>query len=107
MAWILLVVAGIFEVIWASAMKHSEGFTKLGPSAITLGAMIISFGLLAAAMRQLPLGTAYMIWTGIGAIGAFIYGVVALNEPANAMRIGAAALIVAGIAVMKFATPAS
>ena len=107
MAWILLVVAGIFEVIWASAMKHSEGFTKLGPSAITLGAMIISFGLLAAAMRQLPLGTAYMIWTGIGAIGAFIYGVVALNEPANAMRIGAAALIVAGIAVMKFATPAT
>ncbi len=107
MAWILLVVAGIFEIIWASAMKHSEGFTKLGPSAITLGAMIISFGLLAAAMRQLPLGTAYMIWTGIGAIGAFIYGVVALNEPANAMRIGAAALIVAGIAVMRFATPAS
>ncbi len=107
MAWILLVVAGIFEIIWASAMKHSEGFTKLGPSAITLGAMIISFGLLAAAMRQLPLGTAYMIWTGIGAIGAFIYGVVALNEPANAMRIGAAALIVAGIAVMKFATPAT
>lgn len=107
MAWILLVVAGIFEVIWASAMKHSEGFTKLGPSAITLGAMIISFGLLAAAMRQLPLGTAYMIWTGIGAIGAFIYGVVALNEPANAMRIGAAALIVAGITVMKFATPAT
>ncbi len=107
MAWILLVVAGIFEIIWASAMKHSEGFTKLGPSAITLGAMIISFGLLAAAMRQLPLGTAYMIWTGIGAIGAFIYGVVALNEPANAMRIGAAALIVTGIAVMKFATPAS
>ncbi len=107
MAWILLVVAGIFEIIWASAMKHSEGFTKLGPSAITLGAMIISFGLLAAAMRQLPLGTAYMIWTGIGAIGAFIYGVVALNEPANAMRIGAAALIVTGIAVMKFATPAT
>ncbi|MBN9788718.1 QacE family quaternary ammonium compound efflux SMR transporter [Pseudonocardia sp. TMWB2A] len=107
MAWILLVVAGIFEIIWASAMKRSEGFTKLGPSAITLGAMIISFGLLAAAMRQLPLGTAYMIWTGIGAIGAFIYGVVALNEPANAMRIGAAALIVTGIAVMKFATPAS
>lgn len=107
MAWILLVVAGIFEIIWASAMKHSEGFTKLGPSAITLGAMIISFGLLAAAMRQLPLGTAYMIWTGIGAIGAFIYGVVALNEPANAMRIGAAALIVTGIAVMKLATPAT
>ena len=107
MAWILLVTAGIFEIIWASAMKHSEGFTKLGPSAITLGAMIISFGLLAAAMRQLPLGTAYLIWTGIGAIGAFIYGVVALNEPANAMRIGAAALIVSGIVVMKFATPAT
>ena len=107
MACIFLVTAGIFEIIWASAMKHSEGFTKLGPSAITLGAMIISFGLLAAAMRQLPLGTAYMIWTGIGAIGAFIYGVVALNEPANAMRIGAAALIVSGIVVMKFATPAT
>lgn len=107
MAWILLVIAGLFEVVWASAMKHSEGFTKLGPSALTIGAMLVSFGLLAAAMRQLPLGTAYMIWTGIGAVGAFAYGVVALNEPANAMRIGAAALIVAGIALMKFATPAS
>ena len=105
MAWIMLFVAGIFEIVWAAAMKQSEGFTRLGPTALTLVAMLISFGLLAGAMRQLPLGTSYMIWTGIGAVGAFIYGVVALNEPANAMRIGAATLIVAGIVTMKLATP--
>lgn len=107
MAWLLLIIAGIFEIIWAAAMKQSEGFTKLGPTALTLAAMLVSFGLLAAAMRQLPLGTSYMIWTGIGAMGAFIYGVVALNEPANAMRIGAALLILAGIVLMKVATPAT
>ncbi|MDK3100007.1 DMT family transporter [Morganella morganii] len=82
MPWILLITAGLFEVVWAFTMKQSEGFTKLGPSVITIIAMLISFGLLAMAMRALPLGTAYTIWTGIGAIGAFIVGIVVLGEPA-------------------------
>lgn len=107
MAWLMLCAAGIFEIVWAAAMKQSEGFTRLGPTAVTLIAMLISFGLLAAAMRQLPLGTSYMIWTGIGAVGAFIYGVVVLNEPANMMRLAAALLIVCGIVLMKLATPAA
>ena len=71
MAWILLVLAGIFEIVWAYSMKLSEGFSKLTPSVITIFFMILSFGLLASAMRTLPLGTAYTIWTGIGAIGSF------------------------------------
>lgn len=87
MPWILLITAGLFEIVWAFTMKQSEGFTKLGPSVITIIAMLISFGLLAMAMRALPLGTAYTIWTGIGAIGAFIVGIVVLGEPANLMRI--------------------
>lgn len=96
MPWILLITAGLFEVVWAFTMKQSEGFTKLGPSVITIIAMLISFGLLAMAMRALPLGTAYTIWTGIGAIGAFIVGIVVLGEPANMMRIIAGVLIISG-----------
>ncbi|PZQ99949.1 MAG: quaternary ammonium compound-resistance protein SugE [Cereibacter sphaeroides] len=101
MAWIILVIAGIFEVVWAFAMKQSDGFTKLVPTTITLVAMIISFGLLSWSMRVLPLGTAYTIWTGIGAVGAFAVGIMFLGEPANAMRILAAAMIVGGLVLMK------
>ena len=86
MAWVVLVFAGIFEIVWAYSMKLSEGFTKLGPSLVTLFFMILSFGLLAYAMKTLPLGTAYTIWTGIGAIGSFLVGIFILGEPATAMR---------------------
>ncbi|AWC95178.1 TPA: quaternary ammonium compound efflux SMR transporter SugE [Morganella morganii subsp. morganii] len=106
MPWILLITAGLFEVVWAFTMKQSEGFTKVGPSVITIIAMLISFGLLAMAMRALPLGTAYTIWTGIGAIGAFIVGIMVLGEPANMMRIIAGVLIISGLVMMKLASPA-
>ncbi len=104
MAWIYLTIAGILEVVWAYYMKKSEGFTLLAPSLITLIAMIASFGLLAVAMRSLPLGTAYTIWTGIGAVGAFILGIVALGEAATPMRLIAAALIVSGLVLMKLSS---
>ena len=104
MAWIVLVTAGILEIVWAFFMKKSEGFTLVVPSAITLVTMIASFGLLSYAMRTLPLGTAYTIWTGIGAVGAFIVGVLILGESANPMRIAAAVLIVAGIVMMKLSS---
>ena len=106
MPWILLITAGLFEVVWAFTMKQSEGFTKVGPSVITIIAMLISFGLLAMAMRALPLGTAYTIWTGIGAIGAFIVGIMVLGEPANMMRIIAGVLIISGLVMMKLASSA-
>jgi quaternary ammonium compound-resistance protein SugE len=105
MAWILLMLAGLLEVVWAYAMKESHGFTKLWPSVITLVAMIASFALLAISMRTLPLGTAYTVWTGIGAVGAFLVGIMVLNEPANAPRLVAAGLIVAGLVMMKVASP--
>ncbi|MFX4223608.1 MAG: quaternary ammonium compound efflux SMR transporter SugE [Thalassobaculum sp.] len=105
MPWVVLVVAGLFEVVWAVAMKQSAGFTRLGPSLVTLAAMLVSFGLLAWAMRSLPLGTAYMVWTGIGAVGAFVVGVIFLGEAVNALRLAAALLIVAGLVLMKLSTP--
>ncbi|MDZ4372944.1 MAG: SMR family transporter [Phenylobacterium sp.] len=105
MAWIMLFVAGLLEVVWAYFMKQSEGFTRLVPSTITLLAMIASFGLLAAAMRVLPLSVAYMIWTGIGAVGAFLVGVLVLGEQAGAMRLAAAAMIVGGLVLMKLSSP--
>jgi quaternary ammonium compound-resistance protein SugE len=105
MAWPVLIVAGLLEVVWAYTMKLSHGFTRLGPSFITLLAMIASFAMLAYAMRTLPLGTAYTVWTGIGAIGAFVVGIVILNEPANLLRVLAAALIVSGLILMKIASP--
>ena len=104
MAWILLLIAGMLEVVWAYSMKLSESFTKLTPSVITVVMMIASFGLLSIAMRTLPLGTAYTIWTGIGAVGAFIVGIVALGEQLNAMRVCAAVLIVCGIVLMKMSS---
>jgi quaternary ammonium compound-resistance protein SugE len=103
MAWFALVVAGLLEVIWAYTMKLSEGFTRLWPSITTFVVMAASFGLLSWAMRSLPLGTAYMVWTGIGAVGAFVVGIVVLGEPAGALRLLAAALIVSGLVLMRLA----
>jgi len=104
MAWIYLIIAGLLEVVWAYAMKKSDGFTLLLPSAITLITMAASFALLAMAMRSLPLGTAYTIWTGIGAVGAFVLGIVALGEAATPMRLIAAGLIVSGLVLMKLSS---
>lgn len=105
MAWLYLVCAGVLEVVWAYAMKLSQGFTKPIESAVTIVTMLASFTLLSIAMRHLPLGTAYTVWTGIGAVGAFIVGVVVLGEQAGIMRIAAATLIVAGIVLMKLSAP--
>ena len=106
MAWIYLTIAGVFEVVWAFSMKQSEGFTRLTPSIVTIVAMIASFALLALSMRSLPLGTAYTIWTGIGAVGAFLVGIVWLGEAVSATRIAAALLIVGGLILMKLSSPA-
>lgn len=104
MAWVYLAFAGILEIVWAFYMKQSEGFSRLWPSLITLATMIASFGLLSVAMRSLPLGTAYVIWTGIGAVGAFLVGITVLGEQASFMRVCAAVLIVSGIVLMKLAS---
>src|SRR5690606_14941644 len=101
MAWIVLILAGIFEIVWAYSMKLSEGFTRLTPSIITIVFMVLSFALLAYAMRTLPLGTAYTIWTGIGAVGSFLIGIWVLGEPATALRMLAAVLIISGLVLMK------
>lgn len=103
MAWIYLVVAGLLEVVWASAMKQSDGFTRPLASAVTILTMIASFALLSFAMRTLPLGTAYTVWTGIGAVGAFLVGVTFLSEPVTVLRVTAAVLIVTGLVLMKLA----
>jgi len=101
MAWIMLFFAGLLEIVWATAMKLSAGFTRPLATGVTIVAMIGSFALLSLAMRQLPLGTAYTVWTGIGAVGAFVAGIVMLGETISVMRIVAAGLIVAGITLMK------
>ena len=101
MAWFILIVAGILEVVWAVSMKQSDGFSRLWPSLVTLAAMLASVGLLALAMRSLPLGTAYVVWTGIGAVGAFLVGIAYLGEAASLGRILAALLIVCGLMLMK------
>lgn len=106
MAWIYLLVAGLLEVVWAYSMKLSEGFTRPAASIVTIVAMIFSFGLLSIAMRSLPLGTAYTVWTGIGAVGAFIVGIMVLGEQASALRIAAAAMIVGGLVLMKLSSTA-
>lgn len=103
MSWFLLVCAGVLEVVWAYFLKQSHGFSRLGPSVATLAAMGVSFFLLALAMRSLPLGTAYMVWTGIGAVGAFAVGVLVQGEQAGGLRLLAAGLIVAGLVLMKLA----
>lgn len=101
MAWIYLVIAGILEIVWAFLMKQSAGFTRLWPSIGTILFMAASFGLLSLSMKTLPLGTAYVGWTGIGAVGAFVVGMVLLHEPASLLRVFAAALIVTGLVLMK------
>ncbi len=101
MAWIYLILAGVLEVVWAFSMKQSEGFTRPLPTLVTIIFMIGSFGLLSVSMRTLPLGTAYTIWTGIGAIGAFVVGVAVLGEQLSAARVIAALLIVSGLILMK------
>lgn len=106
MAWIFLGVAGLLEVVWAYMMKVSDGFSKPVESTITIVAMIGSFWLLSMAMKELPLGTAYAIWTGVGAIGAFILGIIVLGEAASLMRIGSALLILAGMIGLKLASDA-
>ena len=104
MAWAILILAGIFEIIWAYSMKMSEGFTRLTPSVVTIVFMILSVVLLSMSMRTLPLGTAYTIWTGIGAIGSFVVGIIILNEPITATRMIAAVLIVSGLVLMKLSS---
>ncbi len=104
MAWVLLVVAGLLEVVWAYFMKVSDGFSKLTPSILTIVFMMASFGLLSYAMKSLPLGTAYTVWTGIGAVGSFAVGIFFLGEPASAMRMLAAVLIISGLVLMKLSS---
>lgn len=106
MAWVFLGVAGLLEVVWAYMLKVSDGFSKPVESAIAIVAMIASFWLLSLAMKELPLGTAYAIWTGIGAVGAFILGIIVLGEAATPMRIASALLILAGMIGLKLASDA-
>jgi quaternary ammonium compound-resistance protein SugE len=106
MSWVYLFIAGLLEVAWAVGLKYTNGFTKLIPSLWTLLAMLGSIGMLGLALRQLPLGTAYAVWTGIGTVGTAIAGMVLLNEPAGALRLGAIGLIAAGIIALKFLSPA-
>lgn len=106
MAWLLLVVAGLFEVGWAIGLKYTDGFTRLWPTVGTIAAMVISLGLLGVAMKSLPVGTSYAVWVGVGAVGTAILGIVLLGESASAGRLISLALIVAGIVGLKLASPA-
>ena len=105
MSWIVLFVAGLLEVAWAVGLKYTAGFTKLVPSVLTLTAMAGSVGLLGLALRDLPLGTAYAVWTGIGTVGTAIYGIAVLGEPSEAARLVCIALIVSGILGLKLLSP--
>lgn len=105
MPWLLLLVAGLLEVAWTCSMKLSDGFTRLVPSLVTVVLVIVSFLLLALSMRAIPLGTAYAIWSGIGAIGAFIVGAMVFGEQLSLVRMAGLLMIVGGLALMKFATP--
>ena len=105
MAWFILVLAGLFEVAWAIGLKYTEGFTRLWPTVGTVVAMIISLGLLGVAMKSLPVGTAYAIWVGVGAVGTVILGIVLFQEPMNALRMVSVGLIIAGLIGLKLATP--
>ena len=105
MTWILLVLAGLCEVAWAIGLKYTEGFTRPLPTVGTISAMLISIWLLGIAMKSLPVGTAYAVWVGIGAVGTAILGIILLNESASAARLASLGLIVAGIVGLKLATP--
>ncbi|MGH8797664.1 MAG: quaternary ammonium compound efflux SMR transporter SugE [Caldimonas sp.] len=106
MPWLVLVLAGLFEIGWAVGLKYTEGFTRLWPTVGTVAAMVVSLGLLGVAMKSLPVGTAYAVWVGVGAVGTAILGIVLLGESANAGRLVSLVLIVAGIVGLKLATPA-
>ena len=106
MNWIILVIAGLFEIGWAIGLKYTDGFSKLWPTVWTLASMIVSLGLLGVAMKSLPVGTAYAVWVGVGAVGTAILGIVLLGEPANPGRLISLGLIVAGIIGLKLATVA-
>ena len=106
MAWAILVLAGLCEVGWAIGLKYTDGFTRVWPTLWTVLAMILSLWLLGIAMKALPVGTAYSVWVGVGAVGTVILGIVLLGEPANAARLVSVALIIAGIVGLKLATPA-
>ena len=101
-SWLLLLVAGLLEVVWAIGLKYTVGFTRFVPSAITIAAMIASVWLLALALKGIPVGTGYAVWTGIGAVGTAILGIMLFDEPANAARLACIGLIVAGIFGLKF-----
>jgi len=105
MSWLLLIVAGLLEVGWAIGLKYTEGFTRFWPSLGTTLAMIVSIGLLGIAMKTLPVGTAYAVWVGIGAVGTVLLGIVLFGEPASALRVASIVLIVAGIVGLKLAAP--
>ncbi len=107
MSWIYLAIAGIFEVVWAISLKYSAGFTRLYPSLITIAGMVVSFYFLSLATKVLPIGTAYAVWTGIGAVGAVIVGMVLLNEPRDLIRIFFLTLILAGIIGLKYTSPSA
>lgn len=104
MAWLILIIAGIFEVGWAIGLKYSMGFTKLWPSVATVLAMAVSLGLLGVAMKSLPIGTAYAIWVGVGAVGTAILGIVLFGESINLGRVASLGLIIAGIVGLKLAS---
>ena len=105
MAWIYLFFAGLFEIGWAIGLKYAHGFTRLWPSLFTVAAMTVSLFLLGLALRALPLGTAYAIWTGIGTIGTAILGIVLFSEPAEALRLACIGMIAAGIIGLKLVSP--
>ncbi|MDP1840293.1 MAG: quaternary ammonium compound efflux SMR transporter SugE [Reyranella sp.] len=105
MAWFILLIAGLFEIGWAVGLKYTEGFSRLVPSVLTAGAMIISLALLGFALKTLPVGTGYAVWTGVGAVGTAILGIVLFGESMAPMRLASIGLIVAGIISLKFATP--
>lgn len=104
MAWFMLIVAGAFETAWAIGLKYSDGFSRLVPSVLTVGAMAASIVLLSIALKSLPVGTAYAVWTGIGAVGTAVLGIVLFDEPATVLRIASIALVVGGIAGLKLAS---
>jgi quaternary ammonium compound-resistance protein SugE len=106
MAWTYLFIAGVLEIVWAIGLKYTAGFTRLVPSAITIAAMVVSLWFLALALRSIPVGTGYAVWTGIGAVGTALLGIVLFAEPATLARLGCIGRIVAGIVGLKLVTPA-
>jgi quaternary ammonium compound-resistance protein SugE len=104
-SWVYLFIAGLFEIAWAIGLKYTEGFTRPLPSVLTVAAMIISFAMLGLALRTLPLGTAYAVWTGIGTMGTVILGILLFQEPTDAPRLICIGLIIAGVAGLRFLSP--